>query len=123
MIRPTSYAQFQAKKSAAVERKARREAKHGKREAKPRGLRPVSAKRAVWLRKYSAALKAAIDAQMTQHGGTRCARCQQSKPVQGHHPGGRIGERILVFVLLCAECHHHVHFVSPKQARAEGWIV
>ncbi len=85
-------------------------------------IRQVSTKKAEWKRRYHAALAERKAAQVASHGHTYCEHCQKPGPVEGHHPGGQNGERILRFHLFNHDCHHWAHFVNPKQARAEGWL-
>jgi hypothetical protein len=80
-------------------------------------LKPVSAKRAVWLAKYHAAVKARKKKQ------DWCDVCRvPHRFLDAHHPQGRIGELIMIFFLVCRGCHDWIHFVNPRQARLEGWL-
>lgn len=80
-------------------------------------LKSQSKKKAIWNRAYSAE-----KCRRLSPGNVKCQRCKKRKATDGHHPYGQAGERIMVFVMVCRECHDWAHFEDPRAARAEGWI-
>lgn len=85
-------------------------------------LKPRSDKKAAWVEQYLAEKERRMALQIAERGATWCQKCTEPKPVEGHHPGGQNGARIMVFFLICNPCHHEIHFVSPRQARLDGWL-
>lgn len=84
-------------------------------------LRRVSPKKAVWNARYRTALAAAKQAQVDDNGVTFCERCRMNGPVDGHHPDGQLGCKIMDFRLVCRTCHSFFH-AHGATARAEGWL-
>ncbi len=79
-------------------------------------MKPASKKKAAWNRLYSIELARRFCL------FPKCEKCRKAFAREGHHPYGRNGEWTLVFVMLCAACHHEIHFVSPNKAREQGWL-
>lgn len=51
-----------------------------------------------------------------------CARCGNvNQLLDPHHPFGRTGSMILVFVFICRTCHAWIH-EHTKDAKWEGWL-
>lgn len=105
------------KRSAWIRRKPAADAPKLKRTP----LKQVSDKKAAWNRKYHAAKAVRMAEQVKEMGSTLCERCRLLRPVDGHHPGGQNGARIMRFLLICRPCHTWIHD-NGAFARADGWL-
>jgi hypothetical protein len=80
-------------------------------------IRKVSKEKMAWIAKYARAKKLLPEYPV-------CAKCRLVRRIDGmqfHHPFGRIGERIMAFLVLCPFCHEMIHD-EGAQARALGWL-
>lgn len=84
-------------------------------------LRPMSRAKAAMQPRYRLYKRVAVENQIDEHGCTWCERCEKPGPVDPHHPGGRVGENLLTFFLICRDCHDWIH-ANTKAARVEGWM-
>lgn len=68
---------------------------------------------------------AAKRVRLREHPQCECCVSFKLNPVRlaqdGHHPFGQAGKLILVFVIICRECHDRIHG-SPGEARSSGWL-
>lgn len=83
------------------------------------------APRSVVKQDYHAEYMRAKAARIRQHPQCECCvafNLSRINPAQdGHHPFGQAGKLIMVFVVVCRECHDRFHG-SPGEARSGGWI-
>lgn len=85
-----------------------------------RHMKPVSAKG----RTRREAYKAVRIPFMEAHPICQC--CEYRPATQCHHKKRRLGKLLTdvkYFAALCHECHHHIHYVDPDWAYANGWLI
>lgn len=87
-------------------------------------IEPIGRKQMPWHRKYLKALLARKVAQIHATGSTFCELCRTPGKVEGHHTQGRRGANILVFTLICRECHTGPDGIhnNARRSRREGLL-
>jgi hypothetical protein len=86
-------------------------------------LPPMSAKKRSIQPEYQRAVFDAKADQVKEFGFTYCVRCLRPVMPIPHHYGGRIGRRLLEFVLICqTPCHEWIH-ENPIAAKRDGWLI
>jgi hypothetical protein len=86
-------------------------------------MKRMSAKKAAMQPAYREKLAAARRAQVAERGFQYCEfpDCGRECLPDPHHVGGRIGEHILEFRLVCRTHHRWIHD-NGKMARKMGWL-
>jgi hypothetical protein len=80
-------------------------------------LKPMSDSKQAFTKLYAAMKKAMPDGQVC----AVCGKTLHKEQVSWHHPRGRSGARMLVFVPTCLNCHTFIHG-NPKLAKEKGWL-
>lgn len=82
-------------------------------------LRPMSKKREVAAREYSAKRTDFL----AEH--PKCQKCGTRHSTDVHHKAGRLGTNYLdtqTWAALCRRCHDDIH-LNPRRARQDGWLI
>jgi len=78
-------------------------------------LRRVSPAKATWQAKY----RRALAKRLQEH--PMCEAFLTVPATDGHHFAGRIGQRIMCFIVVSREAHDRIHG-NPNEARRLGWL-
>ena len=81
-------------------------------------LKPASTKKFAMLKRYWAAMRNDPDEIVCPH----CRKSLPKEKMEPHHPFGRLGARLLLYVWICPEFHAWIHD-NRKEATRIGAIM